>query len=232
MIAIIGAMDEEISKLLSDMMLDSTSTYAKITFYKGRLYGCDCVICKSGVGKVNAALCTQTLIDNYNPNYIINTGVAGAIDDSLDIGDIVISTCVLEHDVDVTALGYKKSEIPDMTNSRFEANQGIVDLAYNISVGIMDAAKVTRGLIVTGDQFISSTEDKKRLQDEFDPLCTEMEGGAIAHVASINNIPFIIIRSISDNADSLAIEDYPAFVKKATDNSTKILKELLPNLIK
>ena len=230
MIGIIGAMNEEIEKLQKDMTIDSEIVRANITYYKGTLYGCDCVVCKSGIGKVNMALCTQLLIDNFFPDLIINTGVAGAIDDELEIGDIVISTQAIEHDVDITALGYKKSVIPDLDTSVFDAQSGVAELAYNIANGILKDAHVTRGLIATGDQFISSKEGKDSLHKEYDCLCAEMEGAAMAHVAHVNNIPFVIIRAISDQADELAVDDYPAFVDKATSNIVCILSELLPNL--
>ena len=230
MIGIIGAMDKEVEELKASMDAVSVVEKAGMEFYNGILEGKGVVIVRSGVGKVNAAACTQLLIDKFNPDVIVNTGIAGSLDAKINIGDIVLSTDALEHDMDVTGLGYKKGIIPDQDVSIFVADEKIRKIAKESCEKVNTDIAVFEGRVVSGDQFISGREKKDEIKKEFDGLCTEMEGASIAHVSYLNNVPFLIIRAISDKADDSANEDYPSFQKKAIKHSVSLVKEMIKNM--
>ncbi len=229
MLGIIGAMDIEVDSLKNEMENPAINKIAGMDFYEGVIGGKDVVVVKCGIGKVNAAMCTQILADRYNVDAVINTGVAGSLNNDIDICDIVISTVAQEHDMDVTALGYEKGIIPDMDVSIFEADRKLVELTKNSAKEAGLDVKVFEGKVVSGDQFISTHEKKESLKNSFGGDCAEMEGAAIAHVASLNNIPFLVIRAISDKADGGAHMDYPTFEKKAAANSILLLNEIIKN---
>ena len=230
MLGIIGAMDIEVDSLKNEMENPAINKIAGMDFYEGVIGGKDVVVVKCGIGKVNAAMCTQILADRYNVDAVINTGVAGSLNNDIDICDIVISTVAQEHDMDVTALGYEKGIIPDMDVSIFEADRKLVELTKKSAKEAGLDVKVFEGKVVSGDQFISTHEKKKSLKNSFGGDCAEMEGAAIAHVASLNNIPFLVIRAISDKADDSATMDYPTFEKKAAANSILLLNEIIKNV--
>ena len=230
MLGIIGAMDIEVDSLKNEMENPAINIIAGMDFYEGVIGGKDVVVVKCGIGKVNAAMCTQILADRYNVDAVINTGVAGSLNNDIDICDIVISTVAQEHDMDVTALGYEKGIIPDMDVSIFEADRKLVELTKKSAKEAGLDVKVFEGKFVSGDQFISTHEKKKSLKNSFGGDCAEMEGAAIAHVASLNNIPFLVIRAISDKADGGAHMDYPTFEKKAAANSILLLNEIIKNV--
>ena len=230
MLGIIGAMDIEVDSLKNEMENPAINIIAGMDFYEGVIGGKDVVVVKCGIGKVNAAMCTQILADRYNVDAVINTGVAGSLNNDIDICDIVISTVAQEHDMDVTALGYEKGIIPDMDVSIFEADRKLVALTKKSAKEAGLDVKVFEGKVVSGDQFISTHEKKKSLKNSFGGDCAEMEGAAIAHVASLNNIPFLVIRAISDKADGGAHMDYPTFEKKAAANSILLLNEIIKNV--
>ena len=230
MLGIIGAMDIEVDSLKNEMENPAINKIAGMDFYEGVIGGKDVVVVKCGIGKVNAAMCTQILADRYNVDAVINTGVAGSLNNDIDICDIVISTVAQEHDMDVTALGYEKGIIPDMDVSIFEADRKLVELTKKSAKEAGLDVKVFEGKVVSGDQFISTYEKKESLKKSFGGDCAEMEGAAIAHVASLNNIPFLVIRAISDKADGGAHMDYPTFEKKAAANSILLLNEIIKNV--
>lgn len=222
-IGIIGAMDEEIvhfKKVMEDITMKKK---AGITFYEGSLHGKKIVVCKCGVGKVNASICTQILIDTFHAKHIIFTGVAGAVDPLLNIGDIVISTDAMYHDMDATPLGFKKGEIPFTDVSIFPADEFLRSLAYRVSKEMTDGYQVKFGRILSGDQFIADRTKVNELYETFHGTCTEMEGAAVAHVCYLNEVPFVIIRSISDKADGSADVNFQQFVKLASLHSYKIV---------
>lgn len=227
MLGIIGAMDIEVDSLKSVMENPHIKTIAGMDFYEGQIDGKDVVVVKCGIGKVNAAMCTQILADVFNVDAVINTGVAGSLNNDIDICDIVVSTVAQEHDMDVTPLGYEKGIIPDMDTSVFDADMKLKELAKNSVKNAGLTVKVFEGKVVSGDQFIGTQEAKKVLRDTFNGDCAEMEGASIAHVAFLNKIPFLIIRAISDKADGGAEMDYPTFEKRAAENSIKLLKEII-----
>ena len=229
-IGIIGAMDEEVIKL-KDCLTDVTiKNIASMEFFEGKLSDKDVVVVRSGIGKVNAAICAQILADIYHVDAIINTGIAGSLNADINIGDIVLSEDALQHDVDAVAFGYDVSVIPRMETSLFRADQRLIDIAKSACEDNIKDINVYVGRIVSGDQFISDKDKKDYLIKTFNGDCTEMEGAAIAHAAYLNNIPFLIIRAISDKADDSAHMDYPEFEKKAINNSVILLKAMIENM--
>lgn len=230
MIGIIGAMDIEVTGLKNLMTDIKVKECATREFVKGKLHGKDAVIVKSGVGKVNSATCAQMLVDLYNVDFIINTGIAGALHKELRVGDIVISKDTLYHDLDATGFNYELSVIPGMATSLFKADKKLVLKAKKVCERVNTDIKTYVGRIVTGDQFINQDEKKKQLLDLFDGYCTEMEGCAIAHTAYLNDIPFIIIRAISDNADNSAGITYDEFEAKAAEHSINFVSEFIKEI--
>ncbi|WP_313017210.1 5'-methylthioadenosine/adenosylhomocysteine nucleosidase [Acetoanaerobium noterae] len=225
-IGIIGAMEEEIT-LVKELMNDiRVSEVAELTFYMGRINDTDLVVVRSGIGKVNAAMCTQILIDRFEVKAIINIGVAGAIADDLEIGDIVLSTKLIEHDFDVTAFGHKKGVIPRMDSSIFIADDKLIDMASVAAKDLKDVY-VKKGIVVSGDVFVSSSELKDALQAEFNADCAEMEGAAIAHVCMLNKMPFLVIRAMSDKANGEAPSNFDEFVFESAKNSKKLILNML-----
>ena len=229
MLGIIGAMNIEVDSLKNEMMNTKIRVIAGMEFYQGQILGKEVVVVKCGIGKVNAAICTQALVDYFNVDAVVNTGVAGALNNDIDICDIVVSTAALEHDMDVTALGYDKGIIPDMETSVFQADRKLIELAKTSAGGAGLSVKVFEGKVLSGDQFIGTHDEKNHLREVFHGDCAEMEGAAIAHAAFLNGIPYLVIRAISDKADGGAHMDYPAFEKKAAANSIKLLNEIIKN---
>lgn len=229
-IGIIGAMDEEVDELKEIMECHNTTDQAGLTFYTGLLHGEKVVVVRCGIGKVNAAICTQVLIDQYDVNVIVNVGVAGALHKTLDIGDIVISSDAVYHDFDTTAFGHKKGIIPRMDESFFKADEEMIKLAKEAGENLPSNPNIFVQRIVSGDQFVASKELKEEIIKEFDAYCTEMEGAAIAHTCYLNQIPFVIIRAISDKADHSAEINFNEFVIKAAKNSSLMIQNILQNL--
>ena len=230
MIGIIGAMEEEV-KALADMMSGvETATVAGMVFKKGQFKGKDVVVVRSGIGKVNAAVCTQILADRYNVDCVINTGVAGGLYKDIEIGDIVISKDAVQHDVDATVFGYKVGEIPRMDTSYFEADKDLIELAKKTCDEVNPDIHSYVGRVVSGDQFISDNEKKHYLINEFDGYCAEMEGAAMAQAAHLNQIPFIILRAISDKADQEAAGSYEEFEKTAIKHIVRLVLGILDRM--
>lgn len=229
-IGIIGAMDEEVDIIKSCMELENTKETAGLLFYTGKISNKNVVLVRCGIGKVNAALCTQILISEFKVDAVINTGVAGALSDELDVFDIVISTDTIHHDFDVTAFGHKLGVIPRMETSTFLANEKLINAAYDSSINENNAHKVLKGRIVSGDVFVSSMDKKEILVNELEGYCTEMEGAAIGHTCFVNNIPFVIIRAMSDKADGSADVNFSEFVNKAAVNSKDIVLNMIKNI--
>ena len=226
-VGIIGAMENEIQILKEKMQIDKIEEKASLTFYIGELYNKKVVLVKSGIGKVNAAMCTQILIDIYNVERVINTGVAGALHPELEVGDIVVSTDTLQHDIDASVFGDPRGTIPGMKESIFIADKKLLEIIDQIS---LTNQKILKGRILTGDQAIGCGETKTLLHKHFKGYCVEMEGGAIAHVCHLNKIPFLIIRAISDKADEEVEVNYNEFLELAAGNSSFILMNILEKL--
>lgn len=227
MIGIIGAMEEEVSQLVQKMTDIEKTEIAGMVFNKGLIENKELVVVRSGIGKVNAAMCTQILATYFKVDTVINTGVAGSLKNEINIGDVVISTDALQHDMDATGFGYEPGMIPRMQTSIFEADKKLIQVAEEACKAAVPDIGVFKGRVVSGDQFITDKSVKERLINQFKGFCTEMEGAAIAQAAFLNDIPFLIIRAISDKADDSASMDYGEFEKKAIDNSVAMLCEML-----
>ena len=231
-IGIIGAMEVEIAYLKSAMKVSRMLKKAQMEFLEGELEGCQAVVVRSGIGKVNAAVCTQILVDEFGVDGVINTGIAGSLKAEINIGDIVLSTDVLHHDMDATGFGYPLGQIPQMDAFSFQADEQMRKLAKEVCEEVNPEIRVFEGRVVSGDQFISSREVKDKIKENFDGCCTEMEGAAIAQTAYLNQIPFVIIRAISDKADDSATMDYPTFEKQAVEHSVRLTRGFLKRIQK
>ena len=228
MIGIIGAMEEEVASLKEEMDVQEIVEKAGMMFCKGILCGQKVVVVRSGVGKVNAGICAQSLVDLFQVDLLINTGIAGSLDARIDIGDMVISTDALQHDMDASVFGDPVGQIPRLDTFSFPADEALARKAIRANEKANPDIRTFTGRIVSGDQFISSKEVKDRIVENFHPLCVEMEGAAIAQAAYLNKVSYVIIRAISDKADNSACMDYPTFEKKAIAHSVRLMKELLP----
>lgn len=230
MIGIIGAMEEEVAELVAVMENTEKSEIAGMVFNKGKFAGKDVVIVRSGIGKVNAAICTQILATVYKVDSVINTGVAGSLRAEIDIGDIVLSTDAVQHDMDTTGFGYEPGIIPRMKESYFKGDAKLLGLAEEACRVATPDIKAFKGRVVSGDQFISDKAVKERLVKQFDGYCCEMEGAAIAQAAYLNRIPFLVIRAISDKADDSAEMSYSEFEHKAIAHSVKLLTYMIDKM--
>lgn len=226
-IGIIGAMDIEVAGLKADMEIKREVRKAKMNFCEGVLKGREVVVVKSGIGKVNAAVCTQILVDEFQVDAVINTGIAGSLNAKIDIGDIVISTDVVHHDMDAVNFGYEPGQIPQMDVFSFAADETLAKLAEEACLEVNPEISVFHGRIVSGDQFVADKAVKERIVNLFHGYCTEMEGASIAQAAYLNEVPFVILRAISDKADDSASEDYPTFEKKAAQHCINLVEKLL-----
>ncbi len=221
MIGIIGAMQVEIDKIKSTVENPTTETVSGIEFVSGKIHGHDAVVAVCGIGKVFAAVCAQTMILKYNPDVIINVGVAGTLTDKLSIADIAVASDVVQHDMDTSPLGDPVGLVSGINVIKFPADIKTVEKIEK-SIDNLGINR-TRGTIASGDQFMSDKDKKQKIVDNFDAIACEMEGASIGHVCYINGVNFAVIRSISDSADDSAFMDYPEFVKKAAANSSAVI---------
>ena len=229
-IGIIGAMEEEVTALREKLADGKMLRKASMDFYSGTLNGKEVVIVRSGIGKVNAGICTQILADVYQVDAVINTGIAGSLKTEINIGDVVISTDTLQHDMDATGFGYEPGVIPRMETSCFPADPELLKQAEAACREAVPRIQVFAGRVVSGDQFISDKKVKERIVRQFGGMCTEMEGAAIAQAAWLNGIPFVVIRAISDKADDSATMDYPTFERQAIAHSVALVENLIGRL--
>ncbi|WP_294431165.1 5'-methylthioadenosine/adenosylhomocysteine nucleosidase [uncultured Treponema sp.] len=229
-IGIIGAMEVEVNFLRNLMGNEIKKTEAGgIVFEEGNLHGTDVVLVRSGVGKVNAALCAQRLALQFECTHIINTGIAGAMAHGLGVMDFVVSTDAVYHDMDATGFGYKAGQIPQMSVFSFEADKKLIESAIKAfeSSDFSKSHKMIEGRIATGDQFISEKSVKSRIANEFAPACVEMEGAAIAHACYLNKIPFVILRCMSDMADDLSSNGYDFNEPVAAEMSARVVEKMI-----
>ena len=227
MIGIIGAMEEEVAHLVKLCEEREEIVQGPYRFYKGRLSGKDVVLVRAGVGKCNAAACTQALIDRFQPSYIFNIGIAGAISPEVHILDLVISRDALQYDVDVTRFDYPLGKVPGDEKLGYDADPRLLEIAVEVNQEINPEHNSYIGRVVTGDRFVSSHETKEYLKKTFDATCCEMEGAAIAQIATKNGIPFVILRFISDEANDEASMVYEEFEAKAIEKTVDFMLELL-----
>jgi adenosylhomocysteine nucleosidase len=227
-IGIIGAMAEEIELLHEHVNVASQVTKAGITYFEGTLHGKAIIYCKSGVGKVNAAVCTQILLD-LGADCVLFTGVAGAVAPQLNIGDIVVSTSCVQHDMDCSPLGFARGTIPFHPRSEFPADERLIELASAASERLFSGRSL-KGKVLSGDQFIASRETVKLLHETLGGACAEMEGASVAQVCDMNETPFVIIRSMSDKADGSAHVNFSEFTVTAANNSYQIIDDIVQHV--
>lgn len=228
MIGIIGAMDIEVNNLKALLENKKTKTISGIEFVWGTINNREVVIAKCGIGKVFASICAQTMILKFKPEYIINTGVAGTLTKELSVGDVAISKSVVQHDMDTSPLGDPVGLISGINVINFEASEYLVTLAEQVIKE--NNLNYKTGVIASGDQFIADKSQKCKITNNFNAIACEMEGAPIGHTAYINNVGFIVIRAISDSADDSSFMDYPAFLKMAAENSTKVTLSLISRI--
>lgn len=225
MIGIIGAMDTEVDNIKTQVKNKALSTVAGVDFVCGFIDDVNVCIAKCSPGKVNAALCTQAMIDNFDIDMIINVGVACSLSEDVIIKNVVIASDVCEYDIDITALGEPKGFINGLNVIKVKTDDKISEQLARIAIN--HGEKIHRGTIGSGDTFIANNELKKMLSTEFGAICGEMEGGAIGHTCAANNVPFAVLRSISDGGNENAQLDYPTFKKIAAEISTAIILEFI-----
>lgn len=225
-LGIIAAMEEEMEPLLEDIVEEKRVKKAHMEFIYGQLWDKNVVLVISGIGKVNAAVCTQILIDDFNVNSVINIGVAGGIGENILPGDIVIGENLVQHDIDTSVFGDKVGQVPRLDTYDFKCDEQLMSIAKEACKDVKDHSYFI-GRIITGDQFIADANKISSLKESFNASACEMEGGSIAQVCYLNKIPFIVIRSISDNASIGAHMDYNKFKEIAVANSTAILRKML-----
>lgn len=227
---IIGAMDIEVETLKSEITDSDIISVGDMTFYCGKIDGVDVIVVKCGIGKVNAARCAQTLCDKFNVSALINTGIGGGIGDGLSVGDLVIGDSLVQHDFDVTGFGYAKGYMFSGDKGKpthYYADKNIIENLKKAAKMHIDEKKIKSGIIATGDIFVSDSKTKLDIKNLFNAMVCEMEGGAIAQTASLNNVPFAVVRAISDLADGSASESYAEFEKETARLSAKIIKSFL-----
>ena len=230
-IGIIGAMDSEVSLLREAMNITRETVKAGMIFTEGKLGGNEAVIAKCGMGKVNAGVCTQILIDTFGATHIINTGVAGALNDSLNIGDIVVSVDAVQDDFDVTHIGFRAGEIPYTGKIAFEADGALRAEAVGAVHAVAPGVNVIEGRICSGDQFHSKREIFDAIISAFKGDCIEMEAGAIGQVCCLNDIPFVSVRAISDKIGT-PVEDYKKLEADIARLCASVTKYMAENLHK
>ena len=227
-LGIIGAMDVEVATLKAEMEDLKAAVVAGMEFCSGKLEGLDVVVVQCGVGKANAAMCAQILCSVYGVTHLVNTGIAGSLRAELDIADMVVSTDAMYHDMDVTVFGYAPGQVPGMPVS-YPADETLRAYAFAAAEAV-NPGHTANGRVASGDQFISGKEQKQKIIDNTGAVCAEMEGAAIAHAAYRNNVPFVILRAISDKADDSAEMDYPTFEAIAAHRCAQVTRNLARQL--
>ena len=227
MLGIIGAMDEEISIIKKDMKNIVEEKVGNITFLKGNLYNHEVVLVESGIGKVNSSITATLLINKYNVDYVLFSGVAGSTDKRISVGDVVRGTDLVQHDMDVREFGLEKGQIPRMDEWKFKASKELLQASRDVKI---KGHKIFYGRIISGDQFISGKENKVNLGEEFDALCVDMESASVAQTCYQLGKKFLIVRSISDSVTDETTMEYSEFVHLGANNSKKIIESLLKNI--
>ncbi len=223
MIGIIGAMQTETAAIIAELQNSKEQIISGVRFVQGEWCGKEVVVATCGVGKVFAALCAEAMILSYHPDCIINSGVAGALDDRLHLLDLVIGEQVVQHDMDTSPLGDPKGLLSGINKVTLPADEKLAD-ALERAAKAMDVTAL-RGTVASGDQFIADDAKRDFIRSTFDAACCEMEGASIGHVCYVNEVPFAVLRAISDGAADDAKMDYPAFVVKAAERSINILRK-------
>ena len=228
-LGIIGAMKIEVDTLKENMQNKTVTWRTGMEFCDGTLDGCPAVVVQCGVGKVNAALCVQILCDCFGVTHLVNTGIAGSLSSELDIGDLVVSKDAMYHDFDCGGFGYPHGKVPGMDVIAFPADETMMHYALTAGERV-HPGHIKVGRVATGDQFICDKTVKNTIIENTQALCTEMEGGAIAQAAYRNEVPFVIIRAISDKADDSADMDYPTFEALAAQRCAQVVQTMAGQL--
>ncbi len=229
-IGIIGAMDEEIDPLLEAAQIRGKRVVAGMEYCEGTLEGKPVVIVRCGMGKVNAGICANTIINDFGCTRVLNAGAAGSLDNQIDIGDVVVSVDAVQHDFDVSVIGFKKGEIPFTGLYAFPADEAMRRAAVEAVREVAPEVGVFEGRVCSGDQFVSTSEQKDRITSSFGGMCSEMEGGAIAQACYLNDTPFVIIRAISDKADGSQAMEFDAFKAEAGARTARVVQRMVQNL--
>ena len=229
-VGIIGAMDVEVQHLKDEMKITDRKTVAGQEYCEGKIGNTDVVVVKCGVGKVRAGMSVQVLNDVFHVTHVINTGVAGSLNNDIDIGDIVVSKDAVYHDVDATNFGYALGEIPSSGCLFYKADKELQKAATDAVKKAAPDVKPFSGRIASGDQFVRTKEKKEWIRQNFQADCAEMEGCAIAQASYLNNLPFVILRAISDKADESVSESYDEFEGKAAVHCAKVVTYMLERL--
>lgn len=221
-IGVIAAMTEEVAaieKLMEDIKINNIY---ELTFIEGKIHNKNIVLVQCGVGKVNAARTTQILIDNYKLDYIINVGTAGGLKEDIEIGDVVIADKLVQHDFDITAGGHEKGYISHL-GKYFYSNKDLINKTENVMESLDENFNTFIGTIATGDIFVQDVDVKNKIKEEFEPACTEMEGAAIAQVCTLDNMPFVVIRAISDKPNGNNGIDFETYLEMACERYAKFI---------
>ena len=230
-IGILGAMDQEVALLQASLDNPEVVEWKHLTFYTGSLHGVEVVVVKCGIGKVAAAVATTALVDRFAPDYVVNTGSAGGFDTELNIGDLVIATSVLHHDIDITHFGYAPGQAAGMP-ATYESDETLILAAEQAAEQSLDVT-TKRGLICTGDSFIGSDEAAARLREAFPTMAAvEMEGAAIAQTCFMLSTPFLVIRSLSDIAGKTSTVSFQSYLEKAAKHSAELVMQMIAVLAK
>ncbi len=229
-IGIIGAMEEEIVALKEKMNITEEKNMVGLTFYVGTYSDKHLVLVKSGIGKVNAAICAQALIDRFDVEKIIMMGVAGSLSEDLRVGDIILSEDAVEHDMDTSPLGDPIGTIPRMAESYFKADQELLALALDSAKEVAKDFRVLTGRVASGDQFICTQDAKDKIKKTVGGMCAEMEGAAVAHTCYLNDTPFLIIRAISDGAGEDAGLSFEEFCVMAAKRSSALVEHMIGSM--
>lgn len=229
MIGIIGAMEIEIEGLRAKLEDAQSETISGIRFDWGTINGTPCTLAVCGPGKVNAAVCAQTMILRFHPQLVINSGVAGGIGPDVHIKDVVIATAVVQHDMDTSPLGDPVGLISGLNIIEIPADETAAEVLTRKAHEVYEG-NVFHGIIATGDQFMADRSKIAAIAEQFHAMACEMEGGSIGHVCYMNQVPFAVLRTISDNGNDEAVEDFPQFAREAVDRSIELLAAALPEL--
>lgn len=229
-IGIVGAMDVEVEALLPKIENQQVTKVGSHTFYTGTIEGKEVVVTQSGVGKVNAAVATTLLIQSFGVDQLIFTGIAGASEPKLEPLDVVVSTSLVQHDVDLTMFGKPKGELSGYEDRHFYADKNLQKYAFDASVAVLGKERVYQGIIASGDQFIANKEIVTGIYKEFNAMAVEMEGAALGQVADAFHVPYVVIRTISDKADGSAEMVYSELKKATADNSANITLNMLKRM--
>lgn len=225
---IIGAMASEVALLKEQMNNTQVTTVAGRDYCEGMLDGAEVVVVQSGIGKVNAGVCVQVLVDRFGVDRVINTGVAGSLDDRLDVGDLVVSVDCVMHDFDLTPLGYEPGKNPDVGVVAVPADEAMRAAVVSAAAEVAPDIQALEGRVVSGDQFIASAEQKERILSTFGGMCCEMEGAAIAQAAFANGVPFVVVRAISDKPGATdQVVSYAQFEAKAARDCAAIVARMV-----